>query len=124
MYLIILSGEFKDMLNFEIKQWQNLYTDGLLETSKLKSLTKYVIENYNTLAMPISTLDDAKKVILLLEKLEFNLSDLDYDIENTVGLYSLLNKFKVAVAPDEEKQVNALMDNHNKLKAKVTLVLK
>lgn len=121
MYLIILLGEFKEILNLEIKQWQKLYTDGLLETSKLKSLTKYVTENYNTLAMPISTLDDAKKVLLLLDELEYNQTDVDYDIENTIGLYYLLNKYKVAVAPEDEKQVNSLMDNYNKLKAKVIL---
>lgn len=95
-----------------------------METSKLKELSKYVTDNYLLLSCPINSLDDAKRVIISLEEIENNLTELDYDIENTVGVFDLLNEYNVAITPEDERQLHLLVENYYKLKIKVILAIK
>lgn len=113
--------EFKASLKVEIKQWQILFANGVLESSKLKYLCKYVSENYGLLALPINELQDARRVILCMEELEINLMTLDEDIENTSAIYDLLNEYQVPILPEDERQLNMLIDTYEKLKTKVIL---
>lgn len=122
VYFIILLDEFKEYLNEEIKQWQILFTDDLLKTSKLNKLTKYVTDQLNMLALPINGLDNTRKIILSLEEIENNLTDMDKDIQHVVSVYDLLRKYNVAIAPEDERQLDLLIESYNKLKIKVILV--
>lgn len=121
IFLLILLDEFKESLKNEIKQWQILFANGVLESSKLKYLCKYVSENYGLLALPINELQDARRVILCMEEIEVNLMTLDEDIENTCGIYDLLSEYKVPILPEDERQLNMLIENYEKLKTKVKL---
>lgn len=116
----MLLDEFKESLREEIISWQILFSNGVLESSKLKYLCKYIAEKYNIIASPINDLVDARKIIFCLEELEVNLTDLDNDIENTVDVYDLLSEYKVPIKPDDERQLNLLTETYKKLKLEVT----
>jgi len=114
-----LLDEFKESLHEEIKGWQILFANGVLESSKLKYLCKYIAEKYSAIASPINDLVDAKKVIICLEELETNLTDLDNDIEITVDVYDLLSEYKVPIKHDDERQLDLLTETYKKLKLEV-----
>lgn len=116
----MLLDEFKESLREEIISWQILFANGVLESSKLKYLCKYIAEKYNIIASPINDLVDARKIIFCLEELEVNLTDLDNDIEKTVDVYDLLSEYKVPIKPDDERQLNLLTETYKKLKLEVT----
>jgi hypothetical protein len=117
--IILFLDEFKESLHEEIKGWQILFANGVLETSKLKYLCKYIAEKYNIIASPINDLVDARKIILCLEELETNLTDLDNDIEMTVDVYDLLSEYRVPIKADDERQLNLLTEIYKKLKLEV-----
>lgn len=114
--------EFKESLHDEIKEWQILFANGVLESSKLKYLCKYIAEKYNVIALPINDLVDARKVIICMEEIENNLTDLDNDIEITIDVYDLLSEYKVPIMPDDERQLNLLTETYKKLKMEVKLL--
>jgi len=118
-----LLDEFKESLREEIISWQILFANGVLESSKLKYLCKYIAEKYNIIASPINDLVDARKIIFCLEELEVNLTDLDNDIEKTVDVYDLLSEYKVPIKPDDERQLNLLTETYKKLKLEVTIAI-
>lgn len=111
-------------MNEELHQWRILLTDGVLESSKLKSLCKYVVEKFNQLSLPINELVDARRVIMCLEEIEEYLLVLDHDIEETKNVYDLLYKYKVAITIEDERQLNLLVETYEKLKIKVTIAVK
>jgi len=117
-----LLDEFKESLHDEIKDWQILFANGVLESSKLKYLCKYIAEKYSIISAPINDLVDARKVIICLEELENNLTDLDNDIEITVDVYDLLSEYQVPIKPDDERQLNILTETYKKLKLEVTFI--
>lgn len=119
----MLLDEFKESLREEIISWQILFANGVLESSKLKYLCKYIAEKYNIIASPINDLVDARKIIFCLEELEVNLTDLDNDIEKTVDVYDLLSEYKVPIKPDDERQLNLLTETYKKLKLEVTIAI-
>lgn len=116
----LLPDEFKESLRNEIKQWQILFAKGVLEFSKLKSLSKYVYEKCNALSLPINELVDARRVILCLKEIEENLTDLEHDIENTNNVYNLLREYEVDILPEDVVQLDLLNETYKKLKIKVT----
>lgn len=122
--IVLLSEEFKKTLNEEIKQWQVLFANGVLESSKLKFLCKHVYEKYNTLSLPINELVDARRVILCMKEIESNLMDLEHDIENTNDVYNLLSEYKVEILPEDEVRLDMLNETFKKLKIKVIYLLK
>lgn len=113
------SDELKNSLNAEIKQWQVLFANGVLESSKLNFLCKHVYEKYNTLSLPINELVDARRVILCMKDIESNLMDLDHDIENTNDIYNLLSEYNVEILPEDEVRLDLLNETYKKLKVKV-----
>lgn len=121
MYLfnLLFLGEFKESLHYEIKQWQNLFANGVLESSKLEYLCKYVSEKYSILALPINDLVDARRVLLCLKEVESILMDLDHDIENTNEVYNLLTEYNVEILPEDDRRLDLLNDTYRKLKTKV-----
>lgn len=92
-----------------------------MESSKLKYLYTYTAEKYDILALPINDLVDARRVILCLEEIEINLTDLDNDIEDTLNVYDLLTENKVSILPEDERKLNLLTDQYKKLNIKVIL---
>jgi len=84
-------------------------------------LCKYIAEKYSVISSPINNLVDARKVIICMEELENNLTDLDNDIEITVDVYDLLSEYKVPIKNDDERQLNILTETYKKLKLEVTL---
>lgn len=116
----MLLDEFKESLRDEIISWQILFANGVLESSKLKYLCKYIAEKYNIISSAINDLIDARKIIFCLEELEINLTDLDNDIEKTVDVYDLLSEYRVPIKPDDERQLNLLTETYKKLKLEVT----
>lgn len=117
-----LLDEFKESLKIEIKQWQNLFANCVLESSKLKFLCKHVYEKYSILSLPINELVDARRVILCLKEIENNLTDLEHDIENTNDVYDLLREYNVDIKPEDEVQLDLLNETHKKLKTKVIII--
>lgn len=115
----LLLDEFKESLHYEIKQWQNLFANGVLESSKLEDLCKFVSEKYSVLALPINDLVDARRVLLCLKEVESKLMDLDHDIENTNEVYDLLTEYGVEILPEDDRRLDLLNDTYRKLKTKV-----
>lgn len=103
----------------EVKRWQVLFTNSVLETSKLDYLSKFVSDKYNLLTLPINELSDARRVISCSEDIETHLMDLDENIENTNSVYDLLNEYNVDILPKDEIKLNILSDTYRKLIVKV-----
>lgn len=91
----------------------------MLEASKLNYLSSFVSEKYNLLTLPINELVDARRVILCLEEIQSNITEIDNDIDYTISIYDLLTEYNVTIHPDDERELNLLFDNYQKLKTKV-----
>lgn len=106
-----------------MEQWRSLFTNGVLESSKLNDLCRYVEEKYNQLMLPINELVDVRRVIRCLEDIEEYLINLDHDIEETKSVYNLLFKYKVEISSEDGRQLLTLTETYDKLKKKVTLFI-
>lgn len=123
-YHCFSSDDYKKSTTNEINKWQTLFSDCLLQSSKLQYLYNYTSEKYDLLALPINDLVDARKVLHCLAELETNLTDLGNDVEDTLNLYGLLIEHEVAILPEDERQLNFLTEQYKKLNIKVILAKK
>lgn len=102
-----------------MNQSKILVGDRLMESSKLKYLYKYVTEKYNSLALPITELNDARRVLLCMKDVESNFVDLDHDIEYTNQLYDLLFAYNIKISQRDETRLAILNETYRLLKTKV-----
>lgn len=90
-----------------------------MESSKLEYLHKYVTEMYNALTLPITELNDARRVLLCMKDVENNLMDMERDIEYTNNLFRLLVEYKINISQRDETWLKTLNETYGLLKKKV-----
>ena len=111
--MLVTTGQLKDSIKNEIKQWINLI--GRAMYTKYKSEMELLIAQINDLdkklERPMNDLDDIRMLMETQKKIRESEIDLDMKIETVENAFTMMYKYKVQLSKEDVTKVETLAEN-------------